>query len=185
MIRLISICFVALAVLSLAVSSAQADPTTLWYEVTDIGGGLYDYEFSLVLDDHDGTWAPGEKFINIWFADSPGFPMLLVDFEGDKGDLPIGMFYEYGYVLGYHYAWALKPLSYWWEPKTVGESLNWSGTSATFLAPGDMLYSIQPTMHGLPRVDFKPAQYVPVPGAILLGSIGLGFSGWLCKRRAS
>ena len=185
MIRLISICFVALAVLSLAVSSAQADPTTLWYEVTDIGGGLYDYEFSLVLDNHDGTWTPGEKWINIIFADSAGFPMLLIDFVGDPGDLPIGPFDDYGWVIGAHYGYTLVPRTRWWEPTAVGESLNWSGTSTVFVGPGDMLYSIQPTMHGLPRVEFKPARYVPVPGAILLGSIGLGFSGWLCKRRAS
>ena len=29
---------------------AQATPIALDYEVTDIGGGLYDYEFTLVLD---------------------------------------------------------------------------------------------------------------------------------------
>lgn len=42
------------------------------------------------------------------------------------------------------------------------------------------------TTNGTPLPDLglsAGTQVVPVPGAVLLGSIGLGFSGWLCRRK--
>ena len=41
---------------------AQATPLRLDYSVTDLGGGLYDYNFILVLDNNDSSWAAGQNF---------------------------------------------------------------------------------------------------------------------------
>ncbi len=175
MTRLHLICIAS--VLVLAVPSAQADPTTLWYEVTDIGGGLYDYEFSLVLDNLDGTWAPGQGWGWIMFGDAQQSPSPLTDFVGDIGDLPIGPFSYYTSSGGYHNGPTLGYVFDTWVPTTVGESLDWSGTSTAFLAPGEMLYSSLEQIGGAEYISFKPAEYVPVPGAVLLGILGLATAG--------
>ena len=37
-------------------ANANATPLSMDYVVTDIGGGTYQYDFTLTLDNNDGSW---------------------------------------------------------------------------------------------------------------------------------
>jgi hypothetical protein len=83
---------------------AGATPLRMEYSVTDLGAGAFQYEFSLILDNHDGTWFTGQGFNWIIFGDnrydygsSP-----LTNFVGDSTDLPIGPFTYYNISVGEH-----------------------------------------------------------------------------------
>src|SRR3954468_23283108 len=89
-------CSALLAAVSFA-PSAMATPLTMNFCVQDAGGGQYMYTFTLTLDNHDGTWSPGQGFGWIIFGDAqyPG-PSQLDPFNGDPGSLPIGPWTSYG-----------------------------------------------------------------------------------------
>ena len=52
---------------------ALATPLRMDYSVSDLGGGIYDYEFALVLDNNDSSWSAGQGWGWIIFGDAP-FP---------------------------------------------------------------------------------------------------------------
>jgi len=116
--------------------------------VQDAGGGQYMYTFTLTLDNHDGSWSPGQGFGWIIFGDAqyPG-PSQLDPFTGDPSSLPIGPWTSYGGSGGGHNGPTLSPVVViqppdyppnLWVPAAVGDSLTWRGTSAT-LVPADQM----------------------------------------------
>ena len=55
--------------LGLATGAAHADsPLDLSYSVSLGSDGLYDYNFTLTLDNHDGSWIAGQGWGWITFA---------------------------------------------------------------------------------------------------------------------
>jgi hypothetical protein len=172
----------ALALLTLGASTAaQATPLRLEYAVTPIGGGLFNYEFDLILDNNDGTWVAGQGwswlvFGDTWLASSP-----LSDFVPDPSDFPVGPWTFLHSTSGGHNGPTFGLVGVYWVPLAIGETLNWSGTSAANLAQGDLLFSTLQNLQGGVLANLEVAHLVPEPSTALL--VGLGLAGMAAGRR--
>lgn len=169
----------ALLALSVCAPAAQAAPLRMDYIVTDLGGGTYDYEFKLTLDNNDGTWSAGQEWTWIVWGDAQNAVSPLADFVGDTTDLPVGPFDRYTTTSGGHNGPSMLHgpggVLAWWMPAAVGDCLMWSGTSSTLLPQGDMLWSIIWGQNGGTRIDFEVAtrvtsfgEPIPEPGTLAL-----------------
>jgi hypothetical protein len=100
--------------------------------------GLYQYTFTLTLDNHDNSWTPGYGIGWIVFGDVPSGQSPINDFIGDPASLPIGPWTGYSSSGGSHNGPNLSPVveqqppfpNIYWIPNAVGDSLTWRGTSA-------------------------------------------------------
>lgn len=167
----------------LSVTNANATPVRLDYSVS--GTGIYHYDFNLVLDNHDSSWSPGQTVSGIVFGDSPSSSPFN-DFIGDPASLPIGPFTSYTNINGSHNGPMLLNISSFWSPTAVGNSLHWSGTSATFLGQGQLQFST--LMGTMATANFEVAhlQSVPIPAAAWLFVSGLiGLAGIARKHKTS
>jgi hypothetical protein len=144
------------------VRSAGATPVTMSYCVEDAGGGQYQYTFTLTLDNHDNSWAPGFGLGWIVYGDVPSGNSPISDFVGDPSSLPIGPFYEYSGSGGGHNGPTLGPVVVqqppypilYWVPNAVGDSLTWQGTSTHLVFPAQMQWSALFAQGGSP-VNFE------------------------------
>jgi hypothetical protein len=186
---------VAIASLMVTVESVQAGPLTLEYQVDAIGGGLFDYEFRLVLDNRDGSFVPGQGWDWIVFGDQPVLDSSnLLDFAGDLSDLPIGPFVEYTSSSGGHNGPSLiAPGASAWFPHFVGDELRWSGTSTVDLPQGALLWSTLLTFNGARGANFDRAvrieaddppdnEPVPEPSSAILLACGAFGVFWRVRR---
>ena len=154
------IAILAAASLSLA---ASASPLEMTYTMEDIGGGLYNYEFTLTMTNVDGSWSPGQGFGWIIWGDQRAAPSPMGDFVGDPNDLPVGPFQGYCSSSGFHNGPTFcvgggDPFQFfYWQPNAVGESLQWSGTSAAVLGQGEMLFSNLIGINGAVNAEFLVA----------------------------
>ncbi len=116
------------------------------YCVRDIGGGTFEYRFTLILDNNDGSWAPGQGFgwiifgVDLWPKCSP-----ISDFVMDPASYPIGPYWALGFSSGGQCGPLLEPIWFqipvlpnFWIPAAVGDKLEWKGTSKTLVTPGGM-----------------------------------------------
>ena len=132
-----------------SLASAQTPtPLAMSYAVTPVPGG-FNYEFTLSLTNTSGTWSAGQGFGWVIWGDAQGTTSPINDFVGDPADLPVGPFVCYSGSSGHHNgptfcvghdAGSGFALDYW-VPAAIGDSLRWSGTSATDLPNGQMLWS--------------------------------------------
>ena len=181
-----------LAALAIAAGSAQASPLELQYSVTAGAGGLYDYDFTLKLDNHTGDWAPGQGWTWIIFGDVPypnispiqdftltsavpaPFDQLQMTYGGHSGPTFLG---GGGGSFGY------------FAPAAVGDSISWSGTSATYLGAGDLQFSSLITEGGASSFYFETADLVassvPETSTSTLLVAGLGLMAFAARRRRS
>lgn len=159
--------------------TAAATPLRLNYDITDLGGGLFDYEFTLTLDNHDNSFAVGQGWSWITFGDVLSAPSNLTGFTFDAGDFPVGSFTTGNFSSGGHNGPTLLTggagVTYW-TPTTVGEFLQWSGTSTAYLDQGSLLFSTLITQNGAVAADYEIAylgdfnggtQQVPEQAAVL------------------
>jgi hypothetical protein len=162
--------FLSLVFFLLIAGSVGASPLRLEYSVTDLGGGLFDYEFDLIFDNNDTSWASGQGWGWLIFGDGEKSSPL-TDFVCDADDFPVGPWDECSPTSGGHNGPTLGPVTDLWEPSFIGETLSWSGTSTANLAQGDLLYStlwaiggdvVAPNFETAYRVSAAP---VPEPAA--------------------
>jgi hypothetical protein len=170
---------------------ALATPISLNYAISDIGGGLYNYEFSLVLDNHDNSWISGQSWNWLIFGDAPyGSISPLTDFVGDMNDLPVGTWTSYGYSQGGHngptFIYTIGGDFIGWVPTSVGETLIWSGTSTANLPQGQLLFSTLVNEYGAIGAEFEvvnlSTSVVPEPATLLLFGAGLAGLGIMRKK---
>jgi len=132
-------------------------------------------------------WGKDELHFRADFT-QPGVPAIFVsvDFIGNdvSGDGDTGELYAYdaGDVL---VASAFSNSLDKNEWQTVSVSGTWDGVSGTtisyILAFGHQSSSVSWDTIGIDNLQWEP---IPAPGAILLGSLGVGLVGWLRRRQA-
>ena len=156
-------------------STAMATPLRLEYVITDLGGGIYNYDFTFVVDNNDGTYMAGQTWR--WFvigdAPSPG-PSPLTNFVGDPLSFIGGPYTGFGMTSGGHNGPDLQPVLTDWMPSGIGDFFSFSGTSTANLGQGELAWSnvtggsTNPGVQG----NFEIAYLVPTPGALALLAIG-------------
>lgn len=152
--------------------NAHAMPLTMGYTVTDIGGGLYDYEFYFTLADDDHSWQAGMGWGWVIIGDAQSQASPLYDWAGDMGDFPVGPWTGWSSSGGYHNGPTLNYVLDLWVPTYVGEQLFFSGTSSVLLHEGEMLWSSIYTGGGAPVVEWEVAHIIPAPAALPLLAAG-------------
>jgi hypothetical protein len=199
---------IATTVLAFSITSpTHATPLRLDYTVEDLGGGLFDYDFRLVVDNNDQSYVPGQGWNWIIFGDIRGpsgnTPSPLTNWVGDlsnsspfiTGFSESGGFHNGPTLLGTDNEFTESVLAVW-KPKGVGDFLQWSGNSTANLLQGDLLFStLQARLSESPpvdfgvradfevanRVNFLEPETVPEPASIFAYATVLG-SGVLLKR---
>lgn len=153
---------ISVLILLLSLSGmGNATPIALDYEVSDLGGGLFDYEFTLELDNNDGSWATGQGWRWFIFGDALSSSSPLTDFIGDTNDLPVGPWSGFSSSSGGHNGPTFANVMDYWVPTAIGETLSWSGTSTADLAQGGLLFStIAGTLSQAVAADFEVANRV-------------------------
>jgi hypothetical protein len=173
----------ALPIVAIALSStASATPLRLDYIVTPLGGGIYNYDFTFVVDNNDGSYANGQTFRWFVIGDSLPGPSPLTNFVGDPNSYQNAPYTGFGQTSGGHNGPDLQPVLTDWVTNGVGDFFSFSGTSTADLPQGDLLWSNVTNGSTNPGVrgDFEVANRVPEPASLsLLALAGLG----LLRRR--
>lgn len=150
-------------VLALSVTSPiHATPLRLDYTVEDIGSGLFDYDFRLIVDNNDRSYVPGQVWNWIIFGDAPNTGSPLYSWVGDLSQSS-PFITSFGTSGGGHNGPTIygtddeftNSVLAVWEPNGVGDFLQWSGTSTANLLQGDLLFStLQARLSDSPPVNF-------------------------------
>ncbi|MFZ4507774.1 MAG: hypothetical protein ACOYON_08790 [Fimbriimonas sp.] len=169
--------------LILACLAHASDPTSLCYKVTDFGGGIYFYEFTLTLDNNDSSWVAGQSWDWLVFGEAKYASSPLTGWFPDGDSFEGGPWTTFGYSFGEHTGPTLITVSTPWKPTFVGETVKFSGTSTANLVQGELLYSFLQFSPGANRPYFKEACQV-VPEPVSMTALGLGVVITLRKRRS-
>lgn len=129
------------------------------YFVEPLSDGRFRYRFTLKLDDHDGTWIPGQGFGWLVFGDGQGGASLLSDFVGDPMSGSVGPWDRFDSTAGYNNGPSLGALRTLWYPVAVGETLTWSGVSRVNLGAGWLRWSVLVTDRRPGPIEGEDAVY--------------------------
>ena len=168
---------------------AKASPLDLDYSVTQ-NGSVYDYNFTLVLDNNDNSYAAGQGWNWITFGDEQSAQSPLSDFAITSA-FPLGPFTNMTSSGGYHngptfldFNYQIDDFGLGWVPSGVGDSLSWSGTSSTLLSQGQLLFSTLVTTNGAVAANFQVANEYSVPdGGTTITMLGGALVGLAALRR--
>lgn len=145
--------------MGLGVFPAHATPLKVEYCVTTDDTGRFRYQFTVTLDNNDGTWAAGQGFNWFIFGDVQGGPSPLADLVPEL-PLPVP-FDDEGYTTsgGFHNGPTLLDFGTnfdfrGWVPTAVGESFTWAGSSLAELGPAELLWSNITPSGGSVTADF-------------------------------
>lgn len=116
----------------------------------------------------------------IW-GDAQASTSPFADFVMDGGVFPVGPWTGMGFSSGWHNGPDMDFVLDCWVPTAVGETLNWSGTSASYLGQGEFLWSSIVTTGGAPTIEFEVANMVPEPATIAV--LGVGVAALLRRRK--
>jgi hypothetical protein len=176
----------------------QESPLTLYFSVTnDPTPGLYDYSFTLVLDNHTGSYLSGQGFGGIVFGDTYQADSPLADFSlnpggglgpfsdlTQSGDDGTGTSYHNGPTLDPVFDSTFNPII--WVPSGIGDELTWSGVSGSNLSALDFS-TIFTSGTDTVGANFQPAVSVPEPASLIQGitalTVGLAALAWSRHRR--
>lgn len=164
---------------------ANAAPLTMQYQVNPIGGGLYQYDFTLTLDDHDSSWLAGQEWDWIIFGqndsgdnyngfDPDGSGAATPDWATLSFSAPItGVTTSYGGYNGPTLEISGSVTLPGWNPAAVGEFLSWSGTSSLLIPNGELYWSAintkdTPLVFDELAVAVSGPAAVPEPGTLAL-----------------
>jgi len=118
-------------------ATSQASPFRLDYTTTDLGGS-YEYDFTLTVDNNDNSYVSGQGWGWFIFGDQMNAPSPIADFVLTSA-APAPWTYLTG-SSGYHNGPTFAPVLSYWTP-ALGDVLTWSGTSATRVQQGGLLFS--------------------------------------------
>lgn len=172
----------AAAALFASTQACLAIPLTLNYQVTNLGS-TYQYNFDLVLDNHDNSWTAGQQWDWIVFGDRVGgFPnaeaITCSNWVWGSSETGVAGACSSGFHQGNAVAFGANGVTLpGWMPAFIGDTLSWSGTSTTLVADGDMYWSPVITGNGATGGGtFNLANRtssVSEPSPLLLLSVGL------------
>lgn len=172
------------------VSSAQATPLRLDYSVTDLGGS-YQYDFTMTVDNNDGSFVAGQEFDWFIIGDTKNGIGLFPEQSAFFTSIPAGFISDQssgahnGPTLGFGSTFILPG----WAP-ALGDSLEFTGVSSLLVSDGDLFWSHIQGSNFPAFADYEVANQinvsaVPLPAALPLYGAGLalaGFLGWRRKR---
>jgi autotransporter-associated beta strand protein len=133
--------FIFLGAISLQ-ATCWAFPLTLTYQLTEISPSLYQYDFDLqFVDDNDPALPPGTVYNIISFGEVEGQPNdnLLTDWTFTSTPSPFSAEFD-GLVPPRLVDRTGFILSVGFIPTTIGDSLQWSGTSTAELGSGELFW---------------------------------------------
>lgn len=170
--------------------SAGATPLTMEYTQSAVSGG-FRYDFTLTLDNHDGSWAAGQQWDWIVFGESSTLFSQPSAFSTSGGlswttlttGAPIGsVTASSGGHNGPTLAMASNSILLpGWQPMALGDSVAWSGTSTVDVGSKPLYWSALVTGGGASTVSFErsyvagttPGASVPEPSALALAALAL------------
>lgn len=175
------------ATLAFSAQMANASPFTLYYDV-QANGGSWDYDFQLVLDNNDNSFVAGQSFDWFIIGDAQSSASPFSEGFAFFTDVPTGWFAtsSSGGHNGPTLCFVPSCASPYWVP-AEGDELTFSGSSSTYLAEGDLLWS---NITGTNTTNYAAAvkglpSPVPLPAGLPLLASGAFLLGLLRRRKAA